>query len=516
MQNSKGILLGGGAIALVVGLLFGTGVIRIGGEATTDTSGEPSVGGSGGSEREGRARRGKRRRGKSGQLDSLAYLGEIPLTDETRQKSGVTLHAAGSSKGLLLANIAGGGNTCRRRSREALREATLWDASGKKLHSWNSDAISDRTTWAIARLDAKGYLYAVVADGGLLKLDWESNEVWSVRGRLHHDLTLLDDGSAAVLAERRIIVDAPDSVAGGASVQFLDHGVVFVDEDGKVTEEIWLYPSFKDHPAFEDRFRRGLSAKKDHVLVEEGDAERPGGLDTFHSNSIVVLPRDIEGLGQAGDLLLSFRHMSTVASVSRTTKEILWSWGDGDLIRQHDATLTADGKVILFDNRTARDRSRVVIVDPKTNEITRVIGGRDAKPELRFFSMGRGLADQLDNGNVMVVASNEGRAFEVTPDDAVVWEFWSPWLGKDVRRPIRAVRIEGAHQETIEAIVSGAAPRPVVPEGHQPHRVDLAVSGVEERQDSDASEDVEAPASPTTQPDDKPTGQDTPVPPSPQ
>ena len=525
MENTKGILIGGGVTALLVGLLFGTGVIRVGGQATEEEASEEEsaeVAPPQGQRRRRKGRKGRRRRkGKAGQLDSLAYLGEIPLTDETRNKSGVTIHDPSASDGLFLANIAGGGNTGRRRRTQRVREAVLWDASGKKLNTWSSSALSAHRSWAMTRLDDDGYLYVVVADRGLLKLDWASNEVWSVRGRLHHDFTLLDDGRVAVLAERRIVADAPEALGEDASVRLLDHGVVFLDEDGTVMEEVWLYESFKDHPTFQDRFLRGVEAKKDRVLVEEGDAERPGGLDTFHANSIVILPRDIEGLGKAGDLLLSFRHMSTVACVSHTTKEVLWSWGSDDLVRQHDATPTADGKVVLFDNRTKEDLSRVVVVDPKTNAIVRTIGGRQAKPELQFFSMGRGLAQELDNGNIMVVVSNEGRAFEVTANDDIVWEFWSPWMGKDVRRPFRGVRIEGAHQERIQAIVSGSVPQPVVPEGYQPHHADLGASGVDdddEDEESGASDDELAPDEEPEkpQPETKPTGQDTPVPPSPQ
>ncbi len=473
MSSSKSVLLGAGVVAVVVGL-FGTGVIKLGGSGTpavqsaSQAQSEAESGAERGDRRHRRGRRGKRgRRRRGSDLESLAYLGEIPLTDETRGKSGVQVDEPGAYGGLLLANAAGGGNTRRSRRNRTIREAGLWDASGKELHRWTSELPSRYRSWAITRMDAEGFLYALVADTALVKLDWDSNIVWVAQGRFHHDFIETPDGSLAVLGERRLEVPLPnpDGSPSSTQVRLLDHGVIFLSKDGTHRNQIWLYESFKDDPLFRSRMIRGFDAKRHRVTVEEGGAERRGGLDVFHANSIVVLPREVEGLGKQGDLLLSFRHMSTVACVSRTTGEVLWSWGSDDLIRQHDATLTADGEVVLFDNRVRREHSRVVVVDPKTREISREIGGRTAQGALRFFSSGRGLAGELPNGNVFVVVSNEGRAFEVGPDDRVVWEFWSPWTDQRTRRPIRAVRLEGSVQQGVAKIVADEAEPPRRPPG---------------------------------------------------
>lgn len=479
MSGYKSALIGAGVVALIVGGLFGTGAIKIGGSKADDAGDEAADADADGDEgkadakkhKKGRHKKGRKKgRKKKGNLQGLAYLGEIPLTDETRDKVGLQTKADGHYDGMFIANVAGGGNTGRRNRRRGkakstrIREAGLWDADGKELHRWESDVPSPRRTWAITRLDTQGYLYTVVADTAFLKLDWDSNVVWLVNGRFHHDFTATPDGGHAVLSEHSIIAELPEDLRteGSTGVRILDHGVTFIGSDGDVTDQVWMYESFKDHPALLRRLRRGVEAKGEKVVVEEGDAEREGGLDVFHANSVVVLPRDIEGLGKTGDLLLSFRHLNTVASVSRSSGEVLWSWGSDELIRQHDATLTADGQVILFDNRTHASGSRAVIVDPKTNEITRTIGGPDATGSLRFFSMGRGIVQALPNENVFVVASNEGRAFEVTPDGRVTWEFWSPWIVGDARLPIRAQRLEGELQTVIGKIVSGEMEPPRV------------------------------------------------------
>ncbi len=387
------------------------------------------------------------------------------MTDETRDKVGIQIDEASAYPGMLLANAAGGGNTRRRRGGRHIREAALWDVHGKEVHRWHTDIPSKRRSWAITRLDDEGYLYVVIADTAFLKLDWNSNVVWMVNGRFHHDFNVTNDGGFAVLAERKHVVDLPPGTGDTSSdgVRMLDHGVTFVNKEGDVTGQVWLYESFKDHPVFQSRLLRGIEAKRDRVLVEEGDAERGGGLDVFHANSIIVLPRDVEGLGETGDLLFSFRHMNTLASVSRETGEVLWSWGSEDLIRQHDATLTNDGQIVLFDNRTRSSNSRVLVVDPKTSTITRTIGGEGAQGATRFFSMGRGLAQALPNDNVMVVVSNEGRTFEMTPAGDIVWEFWSPWIRPEARLPFRAVRLQGTVQATMAKIAAGQMEPPRVP-----------------------------------------------------
>ena len=45
----------------------------------------------------------------------------------------------------------------------------------------------------------------------------------------------------------------------------------------------------------------------------------------------------------------------------------------------------------------------------------------------RFFSELCGTCQRLPNGNTLITESTRGRAFEVTPDKEIVWEFVSPF-----------------------------------------------------------------------------------------
>lgn len=485
MSKIRSGLWGAALVLLIIAGLFATGLVTVG---SSRDSPAPSRDDGDGTEA---SRSGPQR----DNLRSLAYLGEIPLTEETRHRAGVHRHELGASDGYILANPTGGG---RRRGR-AIREATLWDVDGTKLHSWTSDTPNKKRAWAIARLDAEGYLYVIVNSTALIKLDWHSNVVWTIHGRFHHDFAISEDGSIVALIERKRVIDlAPGgSSRGRTRAQILEHGVAFIDPEGNPTGQVWMYDVMEETDAFRRTLRRGLRATGDAVRVDDEGGQRRRALDVFHANSILALPRAIPGLGDAGDLLISLRNMNTVASFSRVTQTPNWVWGQSELIRQHDATLTDDDHVVLFDNRNETDGSRAVIVDPVSSTIERTVGGPDASPHLRFFSLGRGLAQALPNGNVQVVSSNEGRVLEVTADDRVVWEFWSPWIGGNARKPIRAVRLEGKVQASLAAIVAGERPPPLAhPFAAKSTRLDAA---------------------PPRQPRGRrPMGQATPVPPRPQ
>ena len=44
-----------------------------------------------------------------------------------------------------------------------------------------------------------------------------------------------------------------------------------------------------------------------------------------------------------------------------------------------------------------------------------------------FYSSCCGTTQRLDNGNTLVVVTDAGRAYEVTPDGQVVWSWTSPY-----------------------------------------------------------------------------------------
>jgi outer membrane protein assembly factor BamB len=158
-------------------------------------------------------------------------------------------------------------------------------------------------------------------------------------------------------------------------------------------------------------------------------------------------------------VLVCLRHQDSVVLLDWDTKEVLWSWGQGRISGPHDATMLPGGNVLIFDNGLGRDWSRVVEVDPRTDEI--VWEYRDPDPT-SFYSKTRGSNQRLSNGNTLIGDSDSGRVLEVTPEGEKVWEFMNPNLTPR-REPsvvVRMRRYEGLDYDTMrEVAAKGELPR---------------------------------------------------------
>ena len=67
--------------------------------------------------------------------------------------------------------------------------------------------------------------------------------------------------------------------------------------------------------------------------------------------------------------------------------------------------------------------SKVIEIDPFTQETVWAYRGT---PENGFFTATCGSNQRLPNGNTLITESDAGRAFEVTPDNQIVWEYYNP------------------------------------------------------------------------------------------
>ena len=151
--------------------------------------------------------------------------------------------------------------------------------------------------------------------------------------------------------------------------------------------------------------------------------------------------------------------------ISKKTKEIVWKVGPDYthdpahralecIIGPHHAHvipkgLPGEGNVLVFDNGGAggfgdpnpgapdgtwnalRDHSRVLEINPVTLELvwesTALTQGYPGGSDLsRFYSRYKSAAQRLPNGNTLITESHCGRAFEVTADNEIVWEFINP------------------------------------------------------------------------------------------
>jgi len=143
-----------------------------------------------------------------------------------------------------------------------------------------------------------------------------------------------------------------------------------------------------------------------------------------------------------GNLLLSFRDISTVVMINRETGAIYWKLGAPPLAGQHAPYMLANGNVLLFDNGPHRldqsfPHSRVIEIDP-TNK---VIVWKFQEPRVAdFFSPRLSNAPRLPNGNTLINEGWFGRFFEVARDGEIVWEYVNPYFGLRQNFVVNAVQ----------------------------------------------------------------------------
>jgi hypothetical protein len=102
--------------------------------------------------------------------------------------------------------------------------------------------------------------------------------------------------------------------------------------------------------------------------------------------------------------------------------------------------MVGDGNILIFDNGVEREYSRVLEVNPGTGKIEWEYVG---DPPETFYSPTKGSAQRLPNGNTLICESDRGRAFEITREGEIVWEWWNPEFKNQGRAQVyRMIRID--------------------------------------------------------------------------
>ncbi len=244
----------------------------------------------------------------------------------------------------------------------------------------------------------------------LLELDWDSNVVWEHRSPLMHlDFERLSNGNTLALQWVVLPPEVSSQVKGGFDG---DPGKMMGDlvtEIAPTGEVVWEWKSWEH-----------LNYEEDVICPLENRNE------WTHQNALNLTPDE--------DLLVSFRQISTVGIVDRTSGNFRWKWGPGEISHQHHPTMLDNGRVLLFDNGSHHARgvpySRVIEVDPTTNQIE---WEYLADPPFSFFSPLISSAQRLANGNTLICEGCTGRMFEETGNREIVWEYINPFTQPGAR-----------------------------------------------------------------------------------
>jgi len=291
----------------------------------------------------------------------------------------------------------------------------LIDLNGKIIHEWELDyapglwgyLLPNGNLFYIGKSqtdhsDEIGPWWRNERGGLMMEIDWDNNIVWKHEDNMqHHDARRTQTGGAIYLTIERIPDEIAVQVKGGIPDSEGEHGMfadllIEVDSTGK---KIWEWHAYKYLDLEKDIINHGL---KRH--------------EWSHGNTIVPIGND--------RVMVSFRGISVVAIIEKSTKEIVWKLNQETLSQQHDPSLLENGNILVFNNGTDRPDafapfSEVLEIDVDSELAWKY---RD-KPNWNLFSPHIGGAQRLPNGNTLIIEGWFGRMFQVTPDNELVWEF---------------------------------------------------------------------------------------------
>jgi len=297
--------------------------------------------------------------------------------------------------------------------------AALIDMDGTVLHHWSyafADAFPDLSAkmrrrgegtnqserWRRVHVFPNGELLAIYEGLGLIRLDKNSNLIWRSANKSHHDLWVAADGRIYVLTREAKILPRLD-----AEKPLLEDFISILTPGGDEIRRISLIEAFESSD-YRDLFES---------ITTHGDL--------FHTNTLEIFDgslADRSPFFKAGNALISMRSIDRIAIVDLERERVVWA-RQGDWRRQHQPTLLANGHLLLFDNVGHHGMSKVIEFDPLSDEVVWVYEGNE---ENHFLSRTCGSNQRLANGNTLITESDFGRAFEVTPQGEIVWEFRNP------------------------------------------------------------------------------------------
>jgi hypothetical protein len=358
-------------------------------------------------------------------LRALPYLDASPKAVAPGERDGtLVLDSSRASPGYSLYTLL---SSC---------TAELVDLRGRTVHRWYLKRCKG---WHQVELLPDGTLLAVGSERrakrALWRLSWGGDVLLNVRLPAHHDIELTPSGRLLTLTlERR------KARFLGREHEIRDDYLTLLDENGATLEKISLFALFQP--------------EREAGPFRMTNARFQGALDLFHTNSIEWMNRpELFGTSPFYDrdfVLISVRHQDQVAIVDWRRKRLVWWWGRGELSGPHDASLLANGHVLIFDNGLGRGWSRVVEVDPASRQI---VWQFRADPPESFHSSALGGAQRLPNGNTLIASSESGEAFEVTAAGEVVWKFATPHKNeKGQRRTF--VRMKRYEPELVDPLLA--------------------------------------------------------------
>lgn len=333
--------------------------------------------------------------------------------------------------------------------------AQIVDMDGTVLHRWEVDWFE---VWPDAEhlrgreipksrpgthihgalLTSEGDLVFNFEHKGLVRIAKDGRILWKLPYQTHHSICMDDNGNLWVPGE---IFHYDASLPGFPNYKptFREYTLLKVSMNGEILEEISLFDILKDNGLYGLLTMSATTAHQTNTYVTG---------DTLHLNDVDIYPRSLEeGFFRHGDIMVSLRNVNTVFVM--TPERHIKYISVGKYVRQHDPDFIDGTTISVYDNNNIKGApqpySRIVLEHVPSGEVEVVFKGTESMP---FFSDMMGKHQWLPNGNLLITESRGGRAFEVTPDGDMVWDFYNV-VGVDTVGVVSEVTRLPAHFDAV-------------------------------------------------------------------
>lgn len=327
-----------------------------------------------------------------------------------------------------------------------------WDTN--PLHIWPDDPYDDAMTGAMAGavhsvnnyvhgsyLFPNGDVLLNIEYLGLARIDACGRVLWKLSYRTHHSIAPDQNGDFWVSGIKW--VDSGSERAAqfpGLKAPFGEDTVLKISPNGEILQELSILDAL---------YNGGYQ----HLFWKHDSREG----DLTHINDVEPLSSDIADMFpgfDAGDLLISLKHISTVAIMDQSGKI---KWLDSQSFqRQHDPDFEKNGWLVVFDNREDGTTTGKYLGGSKISAIKPSSAGSitfyppSAKSKL-FYSNAGGKHQLLDNGNRLITESMAARILEVDQGGRIIWE----WVHQPYDDEMVPQVMEGTKYDIEPEVISG-------------------------------------------------------------
>jgi len=381
--------------------------------------------------------------------------------------------------------------------------ATIIDMNGGVVNHWHHlQGFPNKLLpggYMMGSLGERNTTYGWQDQKDLVQVDWDGNIVWRFNkniyvedpgyepewmARQHHDFQregnpvgyYVPGMECKVDSGNTLLLTHNDVLDPNISLHTLsDDRIIEVDWEGNIVWE-WNCHEHIDEMGFDEIAKA--------VMFRNPNLVGNGHGDWMHINSMSVLgPNKWYDAGDErfhpDNIIIDGRETNVIAIISKATGELVWKLGPdystgkakeiGQIVGQHHAHmipagLPGAGNILIYDNggwagygapnpaaptgnkNATRDYSRVIEIDPVKMEIVwqcrpMDLGYGQPFNADHFYSCYISSAQRLPNGNTFITEGSDGRLFEITPDHEIVWEYHSPYYGKQLANMVyRAYR----------------------------------------------------------------------------